>query len=42
MLQYRGIPGTVIGCDYVGEQWEGGEYSGFMEGKLEKGITFEM
>lgn len=41
MPQYRGIPGSGRRCGWVGEQGGGGD-SGFSEGKLGKGITFEM
>jgi hypothetical protein len=34
--------GLGSGSGWVGEQREGGEDSGFLEGKLRKGITFEM
>ena len=40
--QYRGIPGLGSGSEWVGEQGKGGRDRGFSEGKLEKGITFEM
>ena len=40
MLQYRGMPGPGSASGWVGEQ--GGEDSGFSEGKVGKGITFEM
>jgi hypothetical protein len=42
MPQYRGMPGPGIWSGWVGEQgeWEGDR--GFLEGKLGKGITFEM
>jgi hypothetical protein len=42
MTQYRGMPGPGIGSGCVGEQVEMVEDRGFLEGKLEKGITFEM
>jgi hypothetical protein len=42
MPQYRGLPGTGIGSGWVGEQGERGGDRGFSEGKLRKGITFEM
>jgi hypothetical protein len=42
MPQYRGIPGPGSGSRWVGEQVEGGEDRGFLEGKSGKGITFEM
>jgi hypothetical protein len=40
--QYRGMPGQGIEVEWVGEQGEGGGDRGFSEGKLGKGITFEM
>jgi hypothetical protein len=40
--QYRGMPGPGSRCWWVGEQGEGGGYSGFSERKLGKGIAFEM
>ena len=42
MPQYSGIPGPGIGRWWVGEQVEWGEYRGFSERKLGKGIAFEM
>jgi hypothetical protein len=36
------MPGQGNGSRWVGEQGEGGRDSGFLEGKLGKGITFEM
>jgi hypothetical protein len=42
MLQYRGMSGPGSRSGWVGEQGEGKEYRGFSEGKLRKGITFEM
>jgi hypothetical protein len=36
------MPGPGSGSAYLGEQGDGGEDSGFLEGKLGKGITFEM
>jgi hypothetical protein len=42
MPQDRGMPGPGIRSGWVGEQGEGGGYRGFLEGKLGKGITFEM
>jgi hypothetical protein len=39
MPQYRGMPGLGSGRGWVGEQ---GRERGFSEGKLEKGIKFEM
>ena len=43
MSQYRGMPGQGRGVDGLGirgvRKWEG---RGFSEGKLGKGITFEM
>jgi hypothetical protein len=40
--QYKGMPGPGIRSGLVREQGEGGENRGFLEGKLGKGITFEM
>ena len=42
MPQYRGMPGPGNRRDGVAEQWEGEAERGFSEGKLVKGITFEM
>jgi hypothetical protein len=42
MPQYRGMPGPGSRNGWVGEQGEGVEDSGFSEGKLGKGITFEI
>jgi hypothetical protein len=49
MPQYRGMPildwtGTGTGNEsgWVGDRGEGGGNRGFSEGKLGKGITFEM
>jgi hypothetical protein len=42
MPQYRGMPGPGRGSGWVGEQAEGGRDKGFLEGKLGRGITFEM
>ena len=42
MPQYRGMPGPGSGSGWAGEQGEGGEDRGFLEGKLGKGMTFEM
>jgi hypothetical protein len=42
MPQYRGMPGPGSRSGWVGEQGEGEEDRGFSEGKLGKGITFEM
>jgi hypothetical protein len=42
MPQYRGMPGPGIGIWWVGEQSEWEKDRGFSEGKLRKGITFEM
>jgi hypothetical protein len=42
MPQHRGMPRPGIGSRWVGEQGEGGEDRGFSEGKLGKGVTFEM
>jgi hypothetical protein len=40
--QYRGMPGSGSRSGWVGEQREGGEDRVFSEGKLGKGITFEI
>jgi hypothetical protein len=42
MPQYRGIPVSVCENSWVGEQGGGGGDRGFLEGKIGKGITFEM
>jgi hypothetical protein len=42
MPQYRGMPGPGNGSGWVREQGEGGGDRGISEGKLGKGITFEM
>jgi hypothetical protein len=42
MLQYRGMPGPGSRSGWVGEQGERERDRGFLEGKLRKGITFEM
>jgi hypothetical protein len=42
MSQYRGMPWPGIESGWVGEQREKGEDRGVLEGKLGKGITFEM
>ena len=42
MPQGRGMPGPGSWSGWVGEQVEGGSDRGFSEGKLRKGITFEM
>jgi hypothetical protein len=42
MPQYRGMPGTGSRSRWVGEQGKGRGDRGFSEGKLRKGITFEM
>jgi hypothetical protein len=42
MSQYRGVSGPGIGSEWVDERREVGEGSGFLEGRLGKGITFEM
>jgi hypothetical protein len=42
MPQYRGMPGPGSRSGRVGEQEEVGGDRGFSEGKLGKGITFEM
>jgi hypothetical protein len=41
MPQYRGMPGPGMGVGGLGS-WGRGEEGGFLEGKLGKGITFEM
>jgi hypothetical protein len=42
MPQYRGMPGPGSGSGWAGEQGEGGGDRGVLEGKLGKGIIFEM
>jgi hypothetical protein len=42
MPQYRGMPGPGSGSGWVREQGEGEGEMKFSEGKLGKGITFEM
>ena len=42
MPQCRAMPGQGSRSGWVGEQGEGGEDRGFSEGKLGKGMTFEM
>jgi hypothetical protein len=42
MPQYRGMPGPGSRRGWVGEQSEGEGDRGFPEGKLGKGITFEI
>jgi hypothetical protein len=42
MPQYRGMPGPGSKSGWVSEQGEGGWDRWFSEGKLEKGIIFEM
>jgi hypothetical protein len=42
MPQYRGMPGPVSRTGWVGEQGHMGEDRGFLEGKIENGVTFEM
>jgi hypothetical protein len=42
MPQYRGMPGPGSRSVWVGKQGEREEYREFLEGKLGKGITFEM
>jgi hypothetical protein len=42
MPQYRGMPGPESRSGWVGEQGEKGEDRAFSEGKLGKGITFEI
>jgi hypothetical protein len=41
MPQYREMPAPGTRSGQVGEQWERGEYKGFWERKLGKGIKFE-
>jgi hypothetical protein len=40
MSQYRGLPGPGSRNGWVGKQGEGREDREFLEGKIEKGITF--
>ena len=42
MPQYRGIPGPRSRSGWVGEQGEGRGDGEGLEGKLGKGITFEI
>jgi hypothetical protein len=42
MPQYRGMPGHEVGMDGSVSRGRVGGNRGFLEGKLEKGITFEM
>jgi hypothetical protein len=42
MPQYRGMPGPGSRSGWVGDHGEREEDRGFSEGKLGKGITFEM
>jgi hypothetical protein len=42
MPSYRGMPEPGSRSGWVGEQGERGGNRGFSEGKLGKGITFEM
>ena len=43
MAQYRGMPRLGRGSGWFGEQGGGsGEHRGLLEGKLGKGIAFEM
>jgi hypothetical protein len=42
MLQYRGMAGPGSRSGWVGEQGKGRRDREFSEGKLGKGITFEM
>jgi len=42
MPQYRGVSGPGSGSGWVGKQGEAGGDRGFSEGKLGKGIKFEM
>jgi hypothetical protein len=42
MPQYRGMSGPGSRSGYIGEKGEGDGDRRFLEGKLGKGITFEM
>jgi hypothetical protein len=42
MPQYRGMPVPSRGSEWVSEKMERGMDRRFLEGKLGKGITFEM
>jgi hypothetical protein len=42
MSQYRGMPGPGMGVGGLGSRGRGKGDRGFSEGKLRKGITFEM
>jgi hypothetical protein len=42
MPLYRGIPGPGRRSGWVGDQGKGRRDRGFSEGKLGKGLTFEM
>jgi hypothetical protein len=42
MPQYRGLPGQEAGVGVLGRRGRWGGVRGFLEGKLGKGITFEM
>jgi hypothetical protein len=42
MPLYRGMPGPGSRSEWVSKQGEGRGDRGFSEGKLGKGITFEM
>jgi hypothetical protein len=42
MPQNRGIPGPGMGVGVLGSRRRGRGDRGFLEGKLGKGITFEM
>jgi hypothetical protein len=42
MSQYRGMPGSGIRSGWVGDQGEEDKDRGFSEGKLGKGIAFEI
>ena len=42
MPQYKGMPGPGRGSGWVGEHMEEEGNRGFSEGKLGKGITFEI
>jgi hypothetical protein len=42
MTRYKGMPGPGSRSGWVGEQGKGERDRVFSEGKLRKGITFEM
>ena len=42
MPQYRGMPGPGMGVGGLGSRGSGEGDRGFLEGKLGKGIAFEM